>query len=123
MFSDDDVRQKLNGIVHPHVRERVSELCSRSENEDLVIIIPLLYESGFTGVEWDHTVCIYSSQSKQIERLLGRGLDEAGARARISSQLPNGVKATRSDFVIINNSSIESVERQLNRMLSEISGV
>lgn len=86
-FSDEEKRQTLNGIVHPLVAHRRSELIAAAA-EDAVIIedIPLLVESGMAPM-FPLVVIVHADEELRVKRLIEhRGFTEEDARARIAAQ-------------------------------------
>lgn len=86
-FSDEDKRQTLNGIVHPLVAHRRSELIAAA-GEDAVIVedIPLLVESQMAPM-FPLVVIVHADPQVRVRRLIEyRGFTEADARARIAAQ-------------------------------------
>ena len=86
-FSDENKRQTLNGIVHPLVAHRRSELIAAAA-EDAVIVedIPLLVESQMAPM-FPLVVIVDADPEVRVQRLIDhRGFSEADARARIAAQ-------------------------------------
>ncbi|OYN80638.1 dephospho-CoA kinase [Mycolicibacterium sphagni] len=86
-FSDEEKRQTLNGIVHPLVATRRSELIAAA-GEDAVIVedIPLLVESQMAPM-FPLVVVVNADPELRVKRLIDyRGFSEADARARIAAQ-------------------------------------
>ncbi|RAV09342.1 dephospho-CoA kinase [Mycolicibacterium sp. GF69] len=86
-FSDEQKRQTLNGIVHPLVAHRRSELIAAAA-EDAVIVedIPLLVESGMAPM-FPLVVIVHADEDLRVKRLIEyRGFTEEDARARIAAQ-------------------------------------
>ncbi|OBG20842.1 dephospho-CoA kinase [Mycolicibacterium celeriflavum] len=86
-FSDEEKRKTLNGIVHPLVAHRRSELIAAAA-EDAVIVedIPLLVESGMAPM-FPLVVIVHADEDVRVKRLIEhRGFTEEDARARIAAQ-------------------------------------
>ena len=86
-FSDEGKRQALNGIVHPLVAHRRSELIAAAA-EDAVIVedIPLLVESQMAPL-FPLVVMVHADPEVRVRRLIEhRGFTEADANARIAAQ-------------------------------------
>jgi dephospho-CoA kinase len=89
-FSDEDKRLKLNGIVHPLVAHRRSELIAAAlesvESPVIVEDIPLLVESQMAPL-FPLVVIVHADPELRVARLIGyRGFAEDDARARIAAQ-------------------------------------
>ena len=123
VFSDPGSRAKLEGLLHPLIRElakkRLSELEARGEPL-AGYEAPLLVEVGLAS-ELRPLVVVSADEATQIERARGRdGFDEAATRARIRAQMPLAEKRALADYVIENKGSLEHLERETERVLDAI---
>src|SRR5262245_20251742 len=90
-FADPEARARLNGIVHPLVRqwmaERQQEAALRGDPV-VVLDIPLLFEARGAGA-FETVVLVYAPEEVALRRLVElRGMSEAAARARMAAQMP-----------------------------------
>ena len=124
VFNDRQALERLNSIVHPLVREwmatRLAEAAERGV-EVVVQDIPLLFENKLEGL-FSSTVLVYLPAELQVERLVGRGMAEPDARARIANQLPIEEKRARATYVIDNSGTREATRAQTEKVWSEITG-
>ncbi|GAY13470.1 dephospho-CoA kinase [Mycobacterium sp. shizuoka-1] len=105
-FSDEDKRQTLNGIVHPLVAHRRSELIAAAA-EDAVIVedIPLLVESQMAPM-FPLVVIVHADPEERVARLIEyRGFSEADARARIAAQATDEQRRLVADVWLDNSGS------------------
>ena len=86
-FSDEASRRTLNGIVHPLVARRRSELIAAAGDDAIIVEdIPLLVESQMAAL-FPLVVIVHAEEDVRIARLIEhRGMTEADARARIAAQ-------------------------------------
>ena len=85
-FSDEEKRQTLNGIVHPLVAHRRSDLIAAA-GEDAVIVedIPLLVESQMAPM-FPLVVVVNADPEVRVRRLIEyRGFSEDDARAALDA--------------------------------------
>ncbi len=112
-FRDDDARQTLNGIVHPLVGKRRSEIIA-SVSADSVVVedIPLLVESGMAPL-FPLVVIVYADVEVRLRRLVDqRGMAEDDARARIAAQASDDQRRAVADIWLDNSGSpAELVQR------------
>lgn len=122
IFHQVEKRQRLNDIVHPEVRQRMSdqvEKAKRKNEEVIVLDIPLLFESKLTYMV-DKTVLVFVDNETQLKRLIARNnLSVEDAEARIHSQMPLSDKIRLADAVINNNGSIADTKKQLIEILAQ----
>jgi len=112
VFGKAELRLKLEALVHPRVREVWEGFIQVHVHEDVIVEIPLLFEKKLE-TSFDRSVTVYSSLEVKTERLKERGMDEVAIRARLNAQLDQESKADRSDFLILNNGSIEFLRKQV----------
>jgi dephospho-CoA kinase len=123
VFADASARRDLEAIVHPAVYRAVEAALRGFERLGAplaVADIPLLYESGHEG-HFDLVIATTCPPDVQVARLLARGLTEAEARRRIAAQWPTEEKARRATFVVKTDGAFEETERQVDRILSQLS--
>ena len=105
-FSDEAKRLTLNGIVHPLVAHRRSELIAAAA-EDAVIIedIPLLVESQMAPL-FPLVVIVHADPEVRVRRLIDyRGFSEDDAKARISAQATDEQRRRVADVWLDNTGS------------------
>jgi len=124
-FNDPDARRRLNGIVHPLVRqwmaERQQEAAERGD-QVVVLDIPLLFESRGAGV-FEDVVLVYAPEELQVRRLVDlRGMTAQQARARIAAQMPIEEKRRLATRVIENTGTMARLQAQVERVWAEIAG-
>ena len=105
-FSDEDKRLTLNGIVHPLVAHRRSELIAAAA-EDAVIVedIPLLVESQMAPM-FPLVVVVHADPEVRVRRLIEyRGFSEDDAKARIAAQATEEQRRRVADVWLDNTGS------------------
>ena len=115
-FSDDEKRQALNGIVHPLVAHRRSELIAAAvesvESPVIVEDIPLLVESQMAPM-FALVIIVHAEPEVRVRRLISsRGFTEGDARARIAAQATDEQRRQVADVWLDNSGTAgELVER------------
>jgi len=122
-FNDPDARRRLNGIVHPLVRqwmaERQQEAADRGD-QVVVLDIPLLFESRGAGA-LETVVLVYAPEELQVRRLVEqRGMTKEQARARVAAQMPVEEKRRLATYVIDNTGTVSQLQAQVERVWAEI---
>ena len=115
VFENEEERATLNRLVHPAVITAVDEWIAecRAAKENAAVLVPLLFEAEWTA-GWDAIICISSLADLMIARLMqSRGFTEEEARRRIAAQMPVAEKAARADYAVLNESTLESLHRQI----------
>ncbi|WP_116452920.1 dephospho-CoA kinase [Blastococcus litoris] len=113
VFSDPAARARLDGIVHPLVRARTAELVAAApEGAVLVNDVPLLVETGQAG-SYDLVLVVEADPEIRVRRLVGRGMSEEDARARIAAQASDEQRRAVADVVLDNSGSSEQLAGQV----------
>jgi dephospho-CoA kinase len=110
VFADPDARTRLNGIVHPRVRDRTEELVAAAAGDAVVVQdVPLLVETGSPGA-FALVVVVHADTEVRVRRLVdARGMTEADARARIASQASDDARRAAADVLLDNGGTPEAL--------------
>jgi dephospho-CoA kinase len=119
-FSDEEKRQTLNGIVHPLVGKRRSELIAEAvdaqKNPVIVEDIPLLVESGMAPM-FPLVVIVNADEDLRVQRLIEhRGFKEEDARARIAAQATEEQRRAVADVWLDNAGSTDELVEQAREL-------
>ena len=127
VFDDEQVRERLNGIIHPIVRRLLEERIATLEREGTgvaVIEVPLLVEAIKQQSRWtrllDEIWVVTAPEDQAVARVRARsGLDEKAIMARIGSQATERERIEFADAVIDNGGSLEELRRQVTNLWRE----
>uniref|UniRef100_A0A915BKL7 Dephospho-CoA kinase n=1 Tax=Parascaris univalens TaxID=6257 RepID=A0A915BKL7_PARUN len=122
VFSDDQVRRKVNAITHPAIRKRIIlEIVKNFILGERYIILdtPLLFEVGYDKIV-QKIVVVNCSEDEQVRRLMLRDrCDEVAARARINVQMPLSEKLQRATHIIDNSGDRDVTRAQVSALVDE----
>jgi dephospho-CoA kinase len=119
VFHDPTARERLNAIVHPHVR-RLADEADRyaSEGQLVVHVVPLLFEGGYDE-RVDASIVVIAPEAERIRRVMQRDrMTEEHVRSRIASQIDPEHARARADYVIENDGDIVHL-RERTRLVYE----
>ena len=123
VMGDDQALAALNGIVHPAVQRRRSQLIdeARARGDRIVINdIPLLFEA-LDPAQFEAVVLVDAPAAVRRARLrLLRGLSNAEADAMIGAQMPSDRKRGKAQYVIDNDGSKEALEQKARAVFDEL---
>ena len=109
VFSDENLRNRLNGIIHPYVLERMLTESRLASANHVIWEVPLLFESGFDAY-CDRTVAVLCRDEIRIERICRRDhMTRTQALSRIRAQISDEERMKRADDYLWN----EGEEQQL----------
>lgn len=117
-FASEEEKRKLNDIVHPALlRELENQARAASKKYDMVVIDAALLIDWKWDRKVDYTILIHASDKIKLDRLIRMGYSWAEARSRIRSQLKYRELRKHSDFVVLNNKSLDSLELKVKKIV------
>jgi dephospho-CoA kinase len=119
VFADPEELGWLEAQIHPLVAARMVEwMVELQPDAELAVVeVPLLFEGGRESV-FDATVAVVAGEEVRRARAAARGhalVDEREAR-----QLAQAEKAERADHVVVNDGSLEDLERALSALIDKL---
>ena len=123
IFSDGNRRARMNGIVHPAVREYILEVYEAEKTKGaldfLILEAALLIEEHYDEI-CDELWYIYTSEENRRERLReNRGYSDEKIDGIFASQLTEEEYRRHCVKVIDNNGSVEDTNLQLVKIFNE----
>ena len=112
IYNNYEKRMQLNELTKKYVVTEITNEVKKkiNDNKNAIIDAPLLFESGLDKA-CDYTIAILSDKENKIERICKRdNISIETAEARLNIQPEDEYYKTRADFIIINNSKIESID-------------
>lgn len=123
VFSHEDRRQAINGIIHPFIwNETEKELIRlQRDGEPLAVLdVPLLLEIGWQ-LRSESVWVVKATLEQQLRRLsLRNGYSEEEAMSRIRKQMSTEDKLRYADVVIDNSGDVAETEAQVKEALRSI---
>lgn len=116
IFSDTKKRKKLEDILHPLVFDEIEKQLNLLSSDYCIIVIPLLFEKQKR--KFIHRVLVIDCDKKnQIQRVMDRDrCDAKHVKAIIATQISRQERLKLADDVIVNNGSIESLNRKITSL-------
>ncbi|MHB1606604.1 MAG: dephospho-CoA kinase [Leptospirales bacterium] len=119
IFASPADRQRLEGILHPRIRELfLKRLKSFDDTVPAIVYeVPLLFETGLDR-EMDLTVVVDVPESVQKERLVRRdGLPEEEASRRLSAQMSREERNRKPDYILSGNLPEEQIREKVRELM------
>jgi dephospho-CoA kinase len=122
VFADQDELAWLEGVLFPRVGERIAAWRADLAEADpkpavAVIEVPLLFEAGIEDA-FDATIAILAEEDARRRRLEARG--QQAVTGRLARQLSQEEKASRADYVVRNDGTLEELEEAMRTVLGEL---
>ena len=112
IFNDQEAKNWLENLLHPLVRENWKRQAANSEEKNVVVEIPLLFEKKLKHL-FQITICVQCQKKTQLQRLFDRGLTKAQSNARIDSQMSLTEKIRLADIVLLGDHSLLFLKQQI----------
>ena len=116
-FNDARMKQELEAIIHPRVREQISAFRHSHRDEPyIIVVIPLLLESGQRDLV-DRILVVNADESTRIRRVRTRdGRSEQQIRAIMQNQADDAQRQAAADDSLDNNGSLDALRRAVHRL-------
>lgn len=122
IFEDPKLRKRIEAIIHPLVRRKFEEFCTRQSAVPYVISEAALYFETGGWKDFDVVVLVTAPLQVRLERLYRqRGIPPEEAEKRIAVQWPDSRKIPFATFLILNDGlhDVESQAQDIHRRLLE----
>lgn len=121
LFNNRPLLDAYQQFIHPLVWKRVDELFAAMEHGLLIVESAILFEVHNESY-YDKVIMVTCNEAVQVNRLCtgSRAMQESEVRARMSLQIPQSVKKTKSDFVIDNSGTESELKESVLRLYNEL---
>jgi dephospho-CoA kinase len=104
VFADPASKAKLEAILHPLIRTESERAASEAPGPYVMIVVPLLVESGVWQQRVSRVLVVDCPEEVQIRRVMKRnGFSEEQVRAIMATQAPRAERLAVADDVILND--------------------
>lgn len=119
LFADDTIRQKVNEIIHPHVREAFQKW---SQTQDSLLVFneaAILFETGANKL-MDATILVTAPKDLKIQRVMNRDkIPEQQVLERMSKQWSDEEKISLADYIIVND-EVQPLLVQIEKIIEQL---
>jgi dephospho-CoA kinase len=110
VFSDPQARKKLEAILHPMIRAEVNTTVREIAGPYIVIVVPLLIETGAYRDLAQRTLVVDCSEKEQMTRVMHRNeLTADAVQAVMASQVSRAERIKHADDIIRNESTLAAL--------------
>ncbi|MBB5214677.1 dephospho-CoA kinase [Parapusillimonas granuli] len=118
VFDSPQARQQLESIIHPMIKSVVQQRAEEAQGCYLVVVVPLLVESGQWRNRLDRICVVDCDEATQIHRVHARsGLTEGIITRIMSAQATRRERLAVADDIVLNDAHT-SVEQLVARTRS-----
>jgi dephospho-CoA kinase len=122
VFGDDELRAKLNSLIHPLVGARLREL-EQGADADAILVedVPLIAENDLADF-YDLVVVVDVPPRLQEERLVrDRGMTPDQVAVRMAAQASREQRLAIAGIVVDNSGSLAELDREVGELWAELS--
>lgn len=106
IFSDDTAKRRLEAITHPLIRAETDRESREAQGVYLMLVVPLLVESGNWNTRVDRVLVVDCDVETQIARVMRRnGFAREQVEAIIARQASRDARLSAADDVIVNDAA------------------
>lgn len=118
VFSDDAAKAKLEAITHPLIRAETEREREAATGPYVVIVVPLLVESGTWRSRVDRVLVVDCGLETQIARVMRRNaLSREQVLAIIARQATREARLAAADDVVVNDDTpFEQLSEEVRRL-------
>ena len=115
VFSDPTVKSRLEAILHPMIRRASEDRCRSAKGAPYVLlVVPLLLESGGYRERVDRILVVDCDEGLQISRVMARsGLSLEEVQAIMATQASRAQRLALADDVVSNAEGLENLNVQI----------
>ena len=116
IFNDVEKKLTLESIVHPIVRELMSNQILASESSYSIVMVPLIFESQSMSL-YDRIVVLDCDESLQLERATLRdNCSSELIKKIIQSQCSRAERLSIANDILPNNDTLDSLQSKVNKL-------
>lgn len=114
ILTDDAAKRQLEAILHPLIRQAVESRLAGINAPYVLIVVPLLVETGAYDGLLDRVLVVDCSEQTQVQRALARGgWSEAEVRAMMARQASRKARLARADDVLDTDCRLDALTEQV----------
>ncbi len=117
VFSDAGAKARLEAILHPLIRELSDARVQAATGPYVVLVVPLLVESGHWNERCDRIVVVDAPDETRLARVMARSnLTEAQVRAIMATQASRAQRCAAAQEIIDNAGDFDSLRAQVDAL-------
>ncbi len=123
-FADVHARKRLEAILHPLIRAETERLALAARSPYVILMIPLLVESGDPRARCDRVLVVDCPEEEQIRRVMARsGLARGEVETVMVNQVSRADRLAAADDVVDNAGAPAAIDAQVAALHREYLGL
>lgn len=117
VFRDPAEKRRLEGILHPMIREETRRRITGARAPYVVLVVPLLLETGAYRELVKRVLVVDCDESAQVARTAARSaLAPDQVKAIMATQLPRPARLAAADDILRNDGALEALRREVDAL-------
>ncbi|MCP3711980.1 dephospho-CoA kinase [Paraburkholderia sp. CNPSo 3274] len=119
VFGDESARKRLEAITHPLIRSETERETREANGPYVIVVVPLLVESGTWKTRVDRVLTVDCSVETQIARVMRRnGFTREQVLAIIARQASREARFAAADNVVVNDNgaTLETLDQDVDAL-------
>ena len=113
IFADPGARRRLEGILHPAIRQEMERRSREIGGAYQILVIPLLAEGGRRD-HVDRVLLVDVPEALQVERLTSRdGVTPEQAQASLNAQVTRAERLAMADDIVRNTGRVDDLREKV----------
>ncbi len=124
VFGDQNQLDKLTAISYPAINRELAWIVANTPATTPLVVLDLaVLVEGKLGLGlYSKVIVVEASLRTRLDRLEGRGMSAADAKARIASQATDEQRRAIADYVINNDGTPESLDAKVGDLFDALTG-
>ena len=119
IFQNEELRQKVNQLIHPIVRKDFDDWATNQHSELVFNEAAILFETG-AYKNFDATILVCAPMELKIKRVMNReNCSREHVLARMNKQWPDAEKMKFANYCVVNNNQLP-VLAQLEVIMNDL---
>ena len=123
VFKDPTARVRLEGILHPRIRDCFQDVLAALEATGHTIVVyevPLLFENNLEK-QMKAVILVSAPDDQRIARVIARDkLSADDVRARMAAQMDDSTRRSRATYVLENDGDLAHLHAQVDALLARL---
>lgn len=117
VFRNAGAKGRLEAILHPLIRRRSRACIAAARRPYVVIVVPLLLETGSYRDLVDRILVVDCDEQRQIARTMARsGLAKEEVLSIMAAQLPRARRLAQADDMLLNDGGMDALRRRARKL-------
>jgi len=117
VFRDPHAKHLLESVLHPRIRAKSAERIASADSPYVILVVPLLVESGFERTRYQRVLVVDCDEKSQIERVTKRNnLSAIEVQRIMDTQATRAARLAVADDVLTNDEGLDDLTPKVDEL-------